>query len=128
MDNPIKAKVTHMTKGGNFVKTEEWTVPTLDDILQGGGTSADLHNPRCMIYSPDFKRVGSGPIFVHSTSFWGQPNLIPAPESEHKTVRSMVWLMDMVEKVLDATPPVFDGESEQDRLTRSVRESQAKRR
>lgn len=74
-DQP-KARVILFKPGGKYYTQEEWAVPTVEQVVAGGGTPGDSMTPYCMRFSPDFRRISGGPVLVDTQEPWGYPHLL----------------------------------------------------
>ena len=72
-----KAKVILFKPGGKYYTEEEWTIPTVEQVVAGGGTPGDSVGPYSMRFSPDFRRISGGPVLVDTQEPWGYPHLLP---------------------------------------------------
>lgn len=66
MSAPGTAEVTLFKPGGKYYTTEEWRLP------------AEAIGPYDMDRSPDFRRIGGGPVLIDTQEPWGFPHLFPA--------------------------------------------------
>lgn len=60
----MKAKVTLFKDTGKYYTEEEWEIPS------------GAIGPWDMQFSKDFRRIGNGPILVHTQEPWGYPFLL----------------------------------------------------
>lgn len=60
-----KARVILFRQGGKYYAEEYWEIP--EDAL----------GPYDMDRSPDFRRIGGGPVLVDTQEPWGYPHLFP---------------------------------------------------
>lgn len=71
------AKVILFKETGKYYTEEEWRIPTVEEAEQRPGfMGGDMVAPYCMIYSPDFHRIGQGSVLVVSQEPWGFPHLL----------------------------------------------------
>lgn len=71
------ARVILFKASGKYYTEEAWLIPTLDEVLAGGGNRGDATIPYCMRFSTNFRRIEGGPILVVTQEPWGYPHLIP---------------------------------------------------
>ncbi len=76
----MKARVVLFKPSGKYYAEEEWEIPTVDQVVGGGGNRGDSVGPFCMRYSPDFRRIAGGTVLVETQEPWGYPHLIPGGE------------------------------------------------
>jgi hypothetical protein len=65
----VKVEVILFRASGKYYTEEQWEVP------------AGAIGPYDMERSPDFRRIGGGPVLVPSQEPWGFPHLFPAAEA-----------------------------------------------
>jgi len=63
----VKVQVILFKKSGKYYTEEEWRIPE--------GHRYDF-SPVCMVDSPDFRRIGGGPVLIESQEPWGFPHLL----------------------------------------------------
>lgn len=74
---PKTARVIQFKESGKYYTEADWRIPDEEEVIAKGGTKADLTQPSCMKFSPDFKRVaGVGPVLVISQEPWEFPHLL----------------------------------------------------
>lgn len=61
---------------GKYYTEEQWAIPTLEQVLAGGGNRGDSVGPYCMQYSPDAHTIGGGAVLVPTQEPWGYPHLL----------------------------------------------------
>lgn len=77
MTERIKARVVLFKRTGKYYTQEDWRVPTREEAERHPGyLPGDLMGPFCMVYSPDFRRIGGGAVLVETQEPWGYPHLI----------------------------------------------------
>lgn len=77
--NEDTAEVILFKPSGKYYTSEEWRIPTQEQIDQTAGREKAAYPfiPACMRYSPDFRRIGGGAVLVPTQEPWGYPHLIP---------------------------------------------------
>lgn len=76
-----KASVILFKPSGKYYTTEEWEVPTKEEVISRGGMPGDSVGPFCMKYSKDFRRIGGGAVLIETQEPWGYPHLFPSEGS-----------------------------------------------
>lgn len=69
-----KATVILFKPSGKYYTDSLWEIPTLAQVLAGGGNRGDAMIPYCMRYSPDFQPGWIA--LVETQEPWGYPHLI----------------------------------------------------
>ncbi|MCM2391728.1 hypothetical protein [Streptomyces albipurpureus] len=71
--------VTLFKASGKFYTSEEWRIPTQEQIDDAAGKPRVAYPfiPHCMRYSPDFRRISGGAVLVDTQEPWGYPHLFP---------------------------------------------------
>lgn len=73
------AKVILFKPSGKYYTEEEWRLPERinDYSPERGQFWREVIIPADMIDSPDFRRIGGGPVLVETQEPWGFPHLFP---------------------------------------------------
>lgn len=73
----MRATVFLFKESGKYYTEEEWRIPTEEEARSAGMDSrGDMVIPYVMRWSPDFRRIGNGPVLVVTQEPWGYPHLI----------------------------------------------------
>lgn len=75
----VWVEVTLFKDTGKYYTSEKWRMPTREEAEEHPGYlgPGDMHGPFCMLYSPDFRRIGgTGRVLVDAQEPWGYPHLL----------------------------------------------------
>jgi hypothetical protein len=77
-----KARVLLFKPSGKYYTTDEWEIPTPEELKEKQKHLTRLQSvgdyyPSCMKFSKDFRRIDNGPVLVESQEPWGFPHLFP---------------------------------------------------
>jgi hypothetical protein len=82
-----KAKVLLFKPSGKYYCEEEWEIPESVPHWHDG-RPVSVIGPYDMQYSPDFRRIGGGPVLIETQEPWGYPHLFPGI-NPHQPIRSV---------------------------------------